>query len=318
MTTIENLIIIWSGPAGHTAAIYAARADLNPLMFEWRLAGGVAAGWQLTTTTEIENFPGFPTGIQGWELMDNMRKQSINNGARILTRTVNSVDFSVRPFKVFVGDDTYETQSLIIATGATAKKLDIPGVNEYRMKGVSGCAVCDGALPLFRDKVLAVIGGWDVAMEEAMHLAKFWSKILILIRRSKADLRASKSMQERVFANPKIEFLEYTEALEVLGDGKLINGLKIKQNQTQATTSIEIGGLFFAIGHTPNTAFLGGQVTLDEAGYITTEKWTTYTSIPGIFAAGDVQDHIYRQAITSAGTGCMAALEAEKFLNEIK
>ncbi len=329
---IENIIIIWSGPAGHTAAIYAARADLKPLMFEGRLAGGIAAGGQLTTTTEVENFPGFPTGIQWPELMDNMRKQSLHNGTRIVTKTVDKVDLSVRPFQVFVGADTYETNSIIIATGATAKKLDIPGVKEYWMKGISWCAVCDGALPIFRDKPLAVIGGGDVAMEEAMHLAKFGSKVTVLIRGSKDNLKASKAMQERAFANPKIEFMEYTEALEALGE-KLLTWLKIVNNQTKVESQIEVGGLFFAIGHTPNTGFLDGQLQLDETWYILTKPGTTKVvdpahftgkvscgveTIPWVFAAGDVQDHIYRQAITSAGTGCMAALEAEKYLSEME
>ncbi len=329
----ENLIIIGSGPAGHTAAIYAARANLNPLMFEWFLAGGIAAGGQLTTTTEVENFPGFPNGIQWPELMDNMRQQSLHNGTRIITKTVDKVDLSVRPFQVFVGNDMYETHSIIIATGATAKKLDIPGVKEYRMRGISWCAVCDGALPIFRNKILAVIGGGDVAMEEAMHLAKFGSKVLVLIRRAKSDLRASKAMQERAFANEKIEFLEYTEAIEVLGNEKLITGLKIRHNQTQVMSEIEVGGLFFAIGHTPNTGFLDRQIQIDETWYILTKPGTTKVvdpnkftgkvscgveTIPGVYAAGDVQDHIYRQAITSAGTGCMAALEAEKYLSEMK
>lgn len=195
--------------------------------------------------------------------MDNMRKQSLHNGTRIVTKTVDKVDLSVRPFKVFVGAETYETHSIIIATGATAKKLDIPGVKEYWMRGISGCAVCDGALPIFRDKVLAVIGGGDVAMEEAMHLAKFGSKVLVLIRGSKDNLKASKAMQERAFANPKIEFLEYTEAVEALGE-KLLTGVKIINNQTQETSEIEANGLFFAIGHTPNTGFLDGQLQLDE------------------------------------------------------
>lgn len=330
--SIENIIIIWSGPAGHTAAIYAARADLKPLMFEWRLAGGIAAGGQLTTTTEVENFPGFPTGIQWPELMDNMRKQSLHNGTRIVTKTVDKVDLSVRPFKVFVGSDTYESHSIIIATWATAKKLDIPWVKEYWMRGISGCAVCDGALPIFRNKVLAVIGWWDVAMEEAMHLAKFWSKVIILIRGSKDNLKASKAMQERAFANPKIEFLEYTEAVEAIGD-TLLNGLKIINNQTKEISQIEIGWLFFAIGHTPNTGFLDGQIQLDDSWYILTKPGTTKVvdpskftgkvscwveTIPGVYAAWDVQDHIYRQAITSAWTWCMAALEAEKYLSEMK
>ena len=329
--SIENIIIIWSGHAGLTAAIYAAWADLKPLMFEWFLAGGIAAGWQLTTTTEVENFPGFPTGIQWPELMENMRKQSLHNGTRIVTKTVDKVDLSVRPFKVFVGADTYETHSIIIATGATAKKLDIPGVKEYWMRGISGCAVCDWALPIFRNKVLVVIWWWDVAMEEAMHLAKFGSKVIVLLRGSKDAMKASKAMQERAFANEKIEFMEYTEATEALGE-KFLTWLKIVNNQSKTESQLDIGGLFFAIGHTPNTVFLDGQIQLDDAGYILTKPGTTKAvdpakftgkvscwveTLPWVFAAGDVQDHIYRQAITSAGTGCMAALEAEKYLNEM-
>jgi thioredoxin reductase (NADPH) len=241
-------------------------------MFEGRLAGGIAAGGQLTTTTEVENFPGFPHGIQGPELMENMRQQSLNAGTRIETKTVDRVDLSGSVFKVFVGTETYEAKSLIIATGATAKKLDIPGVKEYWMRGISGCAVCDGALPMFRNKPLIVIGGGDVALEEATHLAKFGSKVTILIRRSKSELRASKAMQARAFANEKIEFLEYSEALEVLGDGNLMTGLTIINNQTQQTSSLEANGLFFAIGHTPNTGFLEGQITLDDTGYIVTNQ----------------------------------------------
>jgi thioredoxin reductase (NADPH) len=214
MNPIHPLIIIGSGPAGHTAAIYAARANLNPMMFEGFLAGGIAAGGQLTTTTSVENFPGFPGGIMGPELMDRMRAQSIESGTTIITKTVDKVDLSTQPFKVFVGNDIYETQSIIIATGATAKKLDIPGVKTYRMRGISGCAVCDGALPIYRNKVLAVIGGGDVAMEEALHLSKFGSKVLVLVRSDK--LRASKAMQEKALANEKLEFLRNTEAVEVL------------------------------------------------------------------------------------------------------
>ena len=343
MNQLHSLIIIGSGPAGHTAAIYAARANLAPLMFEGRLAGGIAAGGQLTTTTEVENFPWFPHGIQWPELMNNMREQSLNSGATIITKTVDRVDLSSQPYKVFVGNDVYETKSIIIATGATAKKLDIPWVKDFWMRGISGCAVCDGALPIFRNKPLAVIGGGDVALEEATHLAKFGSKVYVLIRRGKGDLRASKAMQERAFANEKIEFLEYTEVLEAQGD-KLLTGLTIINNQTGQKFSLEVSGLFFAIGHTPNTGFLEGQIVLDETGYIQTNQarafniqtiagytlemsnpknvdWMHYqtgTSVHWVFAAGDVQDKKYRQAITSAGTGCMAALEAEAWLNEQK
>lgn len=215
-------------------------------MFEGFLAGGVAAGGQLTTTTEVENFPGFPTGIMGPELMNNMREQSINSGTRIITKTVNKVDLSVRPYKVFVGNDVYETKSIIIATGATAKKLDVPGVDKYWMRGISGCAVCDGALPIFQDKILAVIGGGDVAMEEAIYLSKFARKVIILIRGSKNTMKASKAMQERAFANPKIDILEHTELLEVGGE-KLVTVLKVINNKTQEVTEIGAGGLFFAI-----------------------------------------------------------------------
>lgn len=344
----HRLVIIGSWPAGHTAAIYAARADLQPLMFEWFLAGGVAAWGQLTTTTVVENFPGFPDGIQWPELMENMRQQSINAGTTILTQTVDRVDLSVRPFHLWSGTNEYTADAIIIATGATAKKLDVPGVKEYWMRGISGCAICDGSLPMFRDKVIAVVGWGDVAVEEAVHMAHFGSKVVMLVRSDK--LRASKAMQEKLFANPKIEIMWNTEVTEVLGDGKIINGLKIVNNLTadqagltQATTQIEVWGLFFAIGHTPNTAFLDGQIPTDENGYlytfgriahehITGEKiipderlvelrghthYTTWTKVLGVFAAGDVADKKYRQAITSAGTGCMAALEAEKYLSSI-
>jgi len=337
---IENLIIIWSWPAGHTAAIYAARADLKPLMFEGLFAWGVAAGGQLTTTTEVENFPGF-TSITGPALMNQMREQSIHAGTRILTQTVDSVDLSAKPFKVVSNGQEYFANTLIIATGATAKKLEMPGLEQYRNNGISWCAVCDGALPIFRNKVLAVIGGWDVAMEEAMHLAKFGSKVYVLVRTDK--LRASKAMQERVLANEKIEILRHTECTESRGDGDLLNEIQIINNQTKETSSLAVGGLFFAIWHTPNTAFLNGQVSVDENGYIITynkltdevisgrtiltpeqqakfkdgkQRFQTSTSVSGVFAAWDCADKVYRQAITSAGTGCAAALEAEKWLQE--
>jgi thioredoxin reductase (NADPH) len=314
---IENIIIIWSGPAGHTAAIYAGRANLEPLMFEGFFAGGIAAGGQLTTTTDVENFPGFPTGIDGQELMKNMREQSINSGARILTQTVDSVDLSrnnpEKTLLVVSGGTTYETKTIIIATGATAKKLPIGGLDQYWNNGISGCAVCDGALPIFRNKHLVVIGGGDVAMEEAMHLSKFGSEVTILVRSDK--LRASKSMQERVLNNPKIKILWNTECIEAKGDGDLLNSIQIINSQTKQTQEMQVGGLFFAIGHTPNTGFLNGQVELDETGYIIIERGNTKTSVDGVFAAGDVADKVYRQAITSAGTGCIAALEAEARLN---
>ena len=311
--THKKVIIVGSGPAGHTAAIYAGKALLEPLMFEGFMAGGIAAGWQLTTTTVIENFPGFPTGIDGSELMMQMRQQSLNSGAQIQTLTVDSVDFSSKPFKVNVGNDTYTADTLIIATGATAKRMGLKGETEFWQKGISACAICDGGLPIFRNKKIVVIWGGDAAMEEAIHLTHFASEVVVLVR--KDTLRASKAMQERALNNPKITFMRNTEAEEALGD-KFLTGVSVINNKTGEKSLIECAGLFYAIGHQPNTAFLNGQLELDEAGYILTKPGTTQTSVAGVFAAGDVQDKKYRQAITSAGSGCMAALEAEKYLQE--
>jgi len=309
---MEKVIIVWSGPAGHTSAIYLAKAMLKPLMFEWFMAGWVAAGGQLTTTTLVENFPGFPNGILGSGLMDEMRAQSINSGVRIETLTVDRVNLSQRPFKVFVWDKTYETESLIVATWATAKRMWLPGEDIYRQRGVSACAVCDGGLPMFRDKPLAVVWWGDSAMEEAIYLSKFWNIVYILVR--KDTLKASKVMQEKAKANDKIKFLRNTEAREFLWDGVLTQ-VKIFNNKNNEESLLEVSWLFYAIGHKPNTVFLEWQIDIDEAGYILTKPGTTQTSVEWVFAAWDVQDKIYRQAITSAGTGCMAALEAEKFLD---
>lgn len=309
---MENLIIIGSGPAGHTAAIYAARAKLDPLMLEGAFAAGVAAGGQLTTTTEVENYPGF-VSISGTELMEKMREQSLHCGARISTETVDRVDLSQRPFKIWAAQQEYQAKALIIATGATAKRMHLPGEDNLWQKGISACAVCDGALPFFRNKILAVVGGGDSAVEEATHLTKFASKVLMIVRRD--VLRASKVMQERAKNNPKIEILFNTVPLKVLGD-KSVAGLKINNVRTNTQAVLDIGGLFYAIGHLPNTAFLEGQLELDEVGYIKTKPGTTKTSVEGVFAAGDVQDKVYRQAVTSAGTGCMAALDAEYFLSQ--
>jgi len=311
---MENLVIIGSGPAGHTAAIYAARANLNPLMFEGFMAGGVAAGWQLTTTSKVENFPGFPQGIDGMQLMMNMRGQSISMGTRIESKTIDRIDFSGQPLKVFSGNEVIETKSVIIATGAIAKRLGIPGEKEYRQKGISACAVCDGGLPIFRNKPVMVIGWGDVAMEEAQHMTHFASKVIVLVRTDK--LRASEVMQARAKANEKIEFMRYTEALEAVWNGDLLTGVKVINNQTKEEKTIECSGLFYAIGHTPNTTFLWWQIKLDNDGYIITNNTTT--NMPWVFAAGDVADKKYRQAITSAGTGCMAALEAQKYIQEQK
>lgn len=312
-TTVENVIIVGSGPAGHTAAIYAARADLKPLMFEGFMAGGVAAGGQLTTTTEIENFPGFPEGLPGPDLMDRMREQSVHCGTRVETETVHSVDLSKRPFAVTTDSGVFQARTLIIATGATAKRMAIPGEDRLWQRGISACAVCDGALPLFRNKPLVVIGGGDTACEEATYLTKFGSTVHLLVRRD--VLRASKAMQERTKANPKIQIHWNTEAVEAVGE-KVLTGVKVRNNKTGTEEIVEAAGLFYAIGHEPNTKFLDGQVELDETGYIKTVPGTARTSVVGVFAAGDVQDKVYRQAITAAGSGCMAALEAERFLSE--
>ncbi len=311
---MENLVIIGSGPAGHTAAIYAARANIEPLMFEWFMAGGVAAGWQLTTTSKVENFPGFPQGIDGLELMMNMRQQSLHMGTKIETKTIDKVDFSGQPLKLFSGNEMIETKSVIIATGAIAKRLGIPWEKEYRQKGISACAVCDGGLPIFRNKPVIVIGWGDVAMEEAQHMTHFASKVIVLVRTNK--LRASEVMQTRAKANEKIEFKRFTEAVEAVGNGDMLTWLKVINNQTQEETIVECSGLFYAIGHKPNTDFLWWQIQLDNDGYIQTNN--TITNVAWVFAAGDVADKKYRQAITSAWSGCMAALEAQKYIQETK
>ncbi|MFZ1866380.1 MAG: thioredoxin-disulfide reductase [Polyangiales bacterium] len=308
-----RLLIIGSGPAAHTAAIYAARAELKPVLFEGFMAGGVAAGGQLTTTTDVENFPGFPEGIMGPELMERFRAQSERFGTKIITETVNEIDLSSRPFRFKADSEEGSADAVIIATGATAKRMRIPGANDGELwqRGISACAVCDGALPAFRNKPLAVIGGGDSAVEEASFLTKYGSKVYIVHRRD--ELRASKIMQHRAFKNPKIEFLWSHVVTEAKGKD-FLEAIVVKDLKTNQERDVEVAGLFFAIGHVPNTAFLNGQLETDEQGYLITKPDSTQTTIPGVFAAGDVQDKKWRQAVTAAGTGCMAALEAEHFL----
>jgi thioredoxin reductase (NADPH) len=309
----ENVVIIGSGPAAHTAAIYAARAELSPVLFEGYMAGGVAAGGQLTTTTDVENFPGFPEGIQGPELTERFRAQSARFGTTIHTETVNRVDLSRRPFRYVTDEREGEARTLIIATGATAKRMPIPGAGDGELwqKGISACAVCDGALPAFRNQPLVVIGGGDSAMEEATFLTRYGSRVYIVHRRD--ELRASRIMQQRALDNPKIEFLWSHAVTRALGT-EFLDAVQVLDLKSNAERTITAAGLFFAIGHTPNTAFLDGQLELDDTGYILTRPDSTATSVEGVFAAGDVQDKKWRQAITAAGTGCMAALEAEHYL----
>jgi len=310
----EKVVVVGSGPAGHTAAIYLGRALLNPLMYEGFMAGGVAAGGQLTTTTEIENFPGFPEGILGSELMNRMREQNERCGGRIETETITKVDFSARPFKLWSESGAQiEAESVVIATGATARRMGVPGEQDFWQRGVSACAVCDGALPMFRNKPSVVIGGGDTAMEEATHLAKFASKVYLVHRRD--SFRASKAMQEKVFANPKIEVIWNSVLISCAGT-KSLESVRLQSTVDGSERDLETAGLFYAIGHKPNTDFLVGQLELDETGYILTKPGTTATSVLGVFAAGDVQDKKYRQAIAAAGSGCMAALDAEHFLVE--
>ncbi|WFD01235.1 hypothetical protein MYAM1_003997 [Malassezia yamatoensis] len=315
---VLDVVIIGSGPAGHTAAIYLARAELSPVMYEGMLANGIAAGGQLTTTTEVENFPGFPEAIGGSELMDRMRAQSLRFGTDIRTETISKVDLSSRPFKLWPqfaeDDDPILCKTLVIATGATAKRMHLPGEDQYWQNGISACAVCDGALPLFRNKPLAVIGGGDSACEEATYLTKYASKVYVLVRRD--ELRASTIMQKRLLNHPKCEVLFNTVATEAKGDGEVLTALRTKDTKSGEEKDLEVNGLFYAIGHIPATSIVEGQVDMWEDGYIKTKPGVTETSVHGVFAAGDVQDKVYRQAVTSAGTGCQAALEAERLLAE--
>lgn len=299
-TLKTRLCIIGSGPAAHTAAIYAARAELKPILFEGWMANDIAPGGQLTTTSEVENFPGFPDGIGGGEIMERCRNQSLRFGTEIFTETVNKVDFSKTPFEVFTDSKTVLADSVIVATGAVARRLTFPGSIEFWNRGISACAVCDGAAPIFRNKPLAVIGGGDSAMEEANFLTKYGSKVYIIHRRN--EFRASKIMQNRALENPKIQVVWDSVVEEAYGE-RLLGGLKVKNIVNGEVSDLQASGLFFAIGHEPATKFLDGQLELDADGYVVTKPGTTLTSVKGVFAAGDVQDKKYRQAITAAGSG---------------
>ncbi len=308
----EQVIIIGSGPAGHTAALYTSRANLRPVMFEGFAAGGTPGG-QLMTTTDVENYPGFPEGIQGPEMMVLFRKQSVRFGTRIFTEDVTKVNLKARPFTVASSSRELTTQAIIIATGATAKRLNLPGEKRLWTKGMSACAVCDGALPIFRGKDLVVVGGGDSAAEESTYLTKFASKVYVIHRRD--QLRASKIMQQRMLDNKKIEIIWDTVIEDVLGDD-VVSAVKIKNVKTHEVRELPCGGFFYAIGFTPNTELFKGRLEMEEHGYLITKPDSTYTSVPGVFACGDVQDKKYRQAVTAAGSGCMAAIDSERWLAE--
>ena len=312
MSDVKNVVIVGSGPAGHTAAIYAARANLSPFMFEGYVMGG-SAGGQLTTTTEVENYPGFPEGIGGPELMQLFRKQSERFGTEMVQEDVTSADFSQRPFVLKSENREVLAHSVIISTGAIAKRMGVPNEEKMWNNGMSACAVCDGALPMFRNQPLMVIGGGDTAVEEATYLTKFGSLVYMVHRRD--ELRASKIMQERALKNPKLEIIWDTVLEDAIGEDYL-TGARLKNVKTQEVREMEVTGLFYAIGHTPNTSIFNGQLDLDDAGYIKVKAGTQETNIEGVFAAGDVHDHKYRQAVTAAGTGCAASLEAERWLAE--
>lgn len=315
MTDVHDVVILGSGPAGLTAAIYTARASLEPLVIEGEPSStGDQPGGQLMLTTDVENFPGFPEGIMGPELMMSFRAQAERFGAKLETAKASKVDLSERPFKVWVGDaeapePTYLAKTLIISTGAKSLMLNIDKETELIGRGVSTCATCDGFF--FRDQDIAVVGGGDSAIEEATFLTKFASSVSILVRRD--ELRASKIMQERAFANPKIKMLWHTEVREILGADKL-EGIMVENNQTNEMSKLDVTGLFVAIGHRPNTDLFVGQLDMKENGYLVTKTPSTYTSVDGVFGCGDIQDDVYRQAITAAGSGCAAAIDAERWL----
>ena len=303
----EKLVIVGSGPAGYTAALYAARANLAPLLFE-----GMQPGGQLTITTEVENYPGFAEGVMGPELMERMKAQAERFGTRFVAGEVTRVDLGTRPFQLWSEGQAYTADAVIVATGASAKWLGIPSEKAYQGKGVSACATCDGFF--FRGVDIAVVGGGDTALEEATFLTKFASKVYLVHRRG--ELRASKVMQERARKNPKIEFVWNTAVEEVLGDGKAMTGLRLRSTKDGSTRELHVKGFFLAIGHEPNTGIFKGQLDMNEVGYLNVQAPSTRTSREGVFAAGDVADPHYRQAVTAAGSGCAAAIDAERWLGE--
>jgi len=308
MTEKVRCLIIGSGPAGYTAAIYTGRADLKPLLYT-----GLQAGGQLTTTTEVDNFPGYPEGVDGPAMMEDLKKQAERFETEVRFGIATAVDFSQRPFKVTI-DETklIEAETVIIATGASAKWLGLESERKYQGYGVSACATCDGFF--YRGKDVAIVGGGDTAAEEATYLAKLCRKVYMIHRRD--SLRASKAMQTKVFNTPNIEMIWDSAPIEVLGDPKGVNGLMVENVLTKETRQLSIDGFFVAIGHTPNTEIFKGQIDMHENGYIATVPGTSRTNVEGVFAAGDCQDHFYRQAVTAAGSGCMAAIEAERFLSK--
>ncbi len=304
---VRNVIVIGGGPAGYTAALYAARANLNPLLVE-----GLQPGGQLTITSEVENFPGFPEAVLGPELMDRMRKQAERFGTRFEAGEVTRVDLSRRPFQLWIDDRLVRAQAVIVATGASAKWLGIPSEKQYQGRGVSACATCDGFF--FRGVEVAVVGGGDTAMEEATFLTKFATKVHVLHRRD--ELRASKIMAERTRANPKIQLHLSCVVDEILGDGKAVTAIRLKSTKDGSLRELPLKGVFMGIGHEPNTGIFRGQLEMNDVGYLVVKAPTTATSVKGVFAAGDVADPSYRQAVTAAGSGCQAAIDAERFLGE--